>query len=59
MRRSRLSIVLLGLVVVLAGCRIGKGDVRYAETGATLEGTVTYGKDKVGAALIIAQNETG
>jgi hypothetical protein len=33
--------------------------VRYPESGATLEGTVTYGKEPVGAALVIAQNETG
>jgi hypothetical protein len=55
-RLARLA--LLGLVLLLAGC-IGRGEVRYPETGATLEGTVSYGKDKVGAALVIAQNGTG
>jgi len=44
--------------LAFAGCRVG-GGVQYPETGATLEGTVTYGKEKVGVALVIAQNESG
>jgi hypothetical protein len=55
-RLARLA--LLGLGLLLAGC-IGRNEVRYPETGATLEGTVTYGKDKVGAALVVAQNNSG
>jgi hypothetical protein len=51
-------LALLGFGLLLAGCS-RYSEVRYPETGATLEGTVTYGKDKVGAALVIAQNETG
>jgi hypothetical protein len=51
-------LALLGLGLLLAGCS-RYSEVRYPETGATLEGTVTYGTDKVGAALVIAQNETG
>src|SRR5262249_29893582 len=47
----------LGLALLLVGC--GGGDVRYPQTGATLEGTVSYGKEKVGAALVIAQNSSG
>jgi hypothetical protein len=48
---------LLACIFFLAGCH--PGEVRYPETGATLEGTVTYGKDVVGAALVIAQNSSG
>jgi hypothetical protein len=50
-------LALLGLGLLLPGC--GPGGVHYPETGATLEGTVTYGKDQVGAALVIAQNDSG
>jgi hypothetical protein len=49
--------VLLGLALLIVGC--GPSGIRYPETGATLEGTVAYGKDQVGAALVIAQNATG
>src|SRR5262245_17480770 len=48
---------LFGLILLLAGC--GPKEIRYPETGATLEGTVAYGKDQVGAALVIAQNASG
>ena len=51
-------LALFGCVLAVAGCRLG-GEVRYPETGATLEGTVTYGTEKVGAALVIAQSATG
>jgi hypothetical protein len=54
-RYARLA--LLGVGLLLTGC--GPSGVHYPETGATLEGTVAYGKDKVGAALVIAQNNTG
>src|SRR5262249_25173629 len=47
-----------GFVLILAGC-FGAGYVRYPETGATLEGNVTYGNNKLGAALVIAQNASG
>ena len=50
-------LALLGLGLLLPGC--GPQGIRYTETGATLEGTITYGKDKVGAAMVIAQNESG
>jgi len=50
---------LLGLALLLAGCSFREREVVYPQTGATLEGTVTYGTDKVGAALVIAQNENG
>jgi hypothetical protein len=54
---ARLALVGLGLLLV--GCSFREREVRYAESGATLEGTVTYGKDKIGAALVLARNETG
>jgi hypothetical protein len=56
--QGRARLVLLGLGLLLVGC-IGRPDVRYPETGATLEGTVTYGKDKIGIALVVAQNGSG
>jgi hypothetical protein len=52
-------LALLGLGLLLAGFACKGGDVTYPETGATLEGTVTYGTGKVGVALVIAQNGTG
>ena len=57
--RSLARLALLALLLLLAGCFLRGGDVRYPETGATLEGTVTYGKENVGAALVIAQNQSG
>ncbi len=48
---------LFGLALLLASC--GQKEITYPETGATLEGTVTYGKEEVDAALVIAQNDTG
>jgi hypothetical protein len=35
------------------------GEVKRPETGATLEGNLTYGNEKVGAALVVAENSTG
>jgi hypothetical protein len=56
--KHRLALLaLLGLGLLLPAC--GPGGVHYPETGATLEGTVTFGKEKVGAALVIAQNDSG
>ncbi len=52
-------LALLGLGLLLAGCSAGGGGVKYPETGATLEGTVTYGGEKVEVALIIVQNADG
>jgi hypothetical protein len=57
-RQQRLALLaLLGLGLLLAGC--GPKGKRYPETGATLEGTVKYGEDTVGVALVIAQNDSG
>jgi hypothetical protein len=46
-----------GLLASVAGC--GGRTVRLPETGAALEGTVTYGGEKVLVALVIAQGEGG
>ena len=60
MRRTLLRLTLvalagLGLGPVACGPHIS--EVRRPETGATLEGTVTYGSEKVTVALVIAQGE--
>jgi hypothetical protein len=55
----RAHVALLGLGIFLAGCAPGGGGIRYPESGATLEGTVSYGTDRVAAALVIAQGGTG
>jgi hypothetical protein len=52
--------VLLGTVcAVLTSCGYGVREERLPETGATLEGTVTYGTEKVPMALIIVAGEKG
>jgi hypothetical protein len=56
---SLARLALLGLGLLLIGCTRGVDEIRYPETGATLEGTVTFGGDKVGAALVVAENGTG
>jgi hypothetical protein len=48
-----------GLVLLLAGCGIGLREKRLPETGATLEGTVSYGKERVMVAMIIVQGDGG
>jgi hypothetical protein len=52
-RRAILAVAAFGLF--LAGC--GLHERRLPETGATLEGTLSYGKDPVPAAMIIVQGE--
>ncbi len=48
----------MAAAIFLSGCG-GFGPQRVAESGATLEGTVTYGKEKVPAAMIIAKGNNG
>jgi hypothetical protein len=61
MRQVSTRHVLFGLV---AGCAVlaascgGRGE-RLSETGATLEGTVTYGQQKVMVAMVIVQGAGG
>jgi len=60
MRRTflRLTVLLLaGLGLGPVACGPHVSEVRRPETGATLEGTVTYGTEKVTVALVIAQGE--
>jgi hypothetical protein len=56
--QGRPWLVAIALGLLLAGCA-RYSEVRYAETGATLEGTVSYGKEKIGVALVVAQNSSG
>jgi hypothetical protein len=58
MLRITRGLVLLAAVCLAVGCS-GQSEVRYPETRATLKGTVSYGKDRVGAALVLAQNAAG
>jgi hypothetical protein len=57
MKQGLARLAIVGCALAFAGCHFG--EVKYPETGATLEGTLTYGKDKVGAALVVAENSTG
>ena len=60
MRRTTQRLALLaaaGLGLWLPGC--GGRYHKLPETGATLEGTVTYGKDKLEVALVIIQGQGG
>jgi hypothetical protein len=57
-RISRGLVILAAVSLLMPGC-FGPSEVKYPETGATLIGTVSYGKDKVGAALVLAQNASG
>ena len=58
MLRISRGLVLVGAACLVVGC-FGPTEVSYPETGATLTGTVSYGKSRVGAALVIAQNTSG
>jgi len=57
----------LGAAVLLAACGLltascngyGVKEERLPETGATLEGTITYGSEKVPAALVIVAGANG
>ena len=58
MERRFLITAAMATALFLSGCG-GFGAQRVAESGATLEGTVTYGKEKVPAAMIIAKGSSG
>jgi hypothetical protein len=47
----------IGLIFCLGGCNTGP--ITLPETGATLEGTVTYGGEKVLVAMVIAAPTDG
>jgi hypothetical protein len=62
MRRIRQCLPLLvvaGFGLWLAGCGGGVRYHKYEETGATLEGTVTYGDQKLEVAMVIVQGQNG
>ena len=48
-----------GCGLLIASCGYGVREERLPETGATLEGTVTYGTEKVPVALIIVTGTSG
>jgi hypothetical protein len=53
-------LALAGLALGPAGCSNHYvSEMRIPETGATLDGTVTYGNEKLMAAMVIAQGATG
>lgn len=59
-KRYLAPLALLGLGLLVVGCsQPGGGGIKYAETGATLEGTVSYGDEKLNVALVIVQNDSG
>jgi len=52
-------IALVGFCAAPLACGPHLTEERRPETGATLEGNVTYGKEKIAVALIIAQGDSG
>ena len=48
-----------GLLLFQAGCGIGLREKRLPETGASLEGKVTYAGEQVMVAMIIVQGDKG
>lgn len=61
MRRVTTRLSLFGLVTgcALLAASCGESGVRYEETGATLEGTIKYGKEDVPFALVIVAGQGG
>jgi hypothetical protein len=59
MTRPLALLAVAGCGLLLAGCGIGLHERRLPESGATLEGTVTYGTEKVEVALVIVQGKDG
>ena len=51
--------LLVTICAVLTSCGYGVREERLPETGASLEGTVTYGNDQVPVALIIVTGPKG
>jgi hypothetical protein len=51
------TLMVLSVCFYFVGC--GNNEIRLRQTGATLEGNVTYGKEKITDALIMAQNDSG
>jgi hypothetical protein len=57
--RILVSLCVIAIVSQIATSGCGTGGVRYPETGATLEGSVKYGNDKITIAMVVAQNNNG
>jgi hypothetical protein len=53
------AFLILSSALLAASCGYGVREERLPESGATLEGTVAYGGEKVQAALIIVAGEKG
>jgi len=53
------AVVVLSFALLAASCGYGVREERLPESGATLEGTVTYGTEKVPAALIVVAGQNG
>jgi hypothetical protein len=53
------AFLFVSVCTVLTSCGYGVKEVRHPETGATLEGTVTYGNESVPVALIIVAGQGG
>jgi hypothetical protein len=53
------TLAVAGFGLLLAGCGTGLREKRLPETGASIEGKVSYGKEQVMVALIIIQGEGG
>jgi hypothetical protein len=51
------AFLILSSALLAASCGYGVREERLPESGATLEGTVAYGGEKVQAALIIVAGE--
>jgi hypothetical protein len=59
MTRPLGPLAVAGFGLLLVGCGIGLREKRLPETGATLEGTVTYAGQKVEVAMVIVQGKDG
>jgi hypothetical protein len=53
------TLTVAGFGLLLAGCGTGLREKRLPETGASIEGKVSYGKEQVMVAMIIIQGESG
>src|SRR5262249_12544365 len=59
MRRTLQSVMTLTALLALCPAGCDAGLARKPETGATLEGTVSYGDQKIMVGLVIVQNDKG
>jgi hypothetical protein len=57
--RSSVTCLLVIVCALLTSCGYGVREITLPETGATLEGTVTYGTEAVPAAMVIVTGQKG